>query len=382
MAVIDLAGSVLAGSSSDPLYGNVVTLLHFDGQNNATTFVDNSPSPRTWTAVGAAKLSTAQKKFGNATLSLDGAGSWVETTGTSSFALGAGDFAIEFWINTTDSNFVPVDFYTTNQNTWQLWATTTGTLQFYAGNTGGNGAVVTSTTAINNGAWHHVRVSRSGGGATSIAIDGVVEASATDLRDYSFVTSKLAIGAQVSTRNATYDLNGYIADLRITKGAGRSGAVPTAYYPDAKLTATLTSTTPLSGAVQCQVDLQGDPLASAVKVLLYGDGTSGAITTVDSSPTPKPVVLAGGGAVAGQGAVAGALTTSIQLTGNISASVAATASLLAAAAGAALHGDVTCVVSLSGELLMPSFTGGPYMLVEPESLVALVPADGTRMTVS
>jgi hypothetical protein len=51
---------------------NVSLLLHGNGTNGSTTITDNSPSPKTVTAVGNAQISTAQSKYGGGSIAFDG----------------------------------------------------------------------------------------------------------------------------------------------------------------------------------------------------------------------------------------------------------------------------------------------------------------------
>ena len=64
----------------DPDYAKVALLLHLDGASDSTAMVDSSPAARTVAALGAAKLSTAQKVFGSASLSLSGSSSLQVTS--------------------------------------------------------------------------------------------------------------------------------------------------------------------------------------------------------------------------------------------------------------------------------------------------------------
>jgi len=86
--------------AADPYYNNVSLLLHGDGANGSTTIVDSSTSPKTVTAVGNAQISTAQSKFGGASLAFDGAGDYLTIPDDSSFDFGFNDFTIEGWIYT------------------------------------------------------------------------------------------------------------------------------------------------------------------------------------------------------------------------------------------------------------------------------------------
>lgn len=54
--------------AGDPHFANVVVLLHCDGTNGGTVFTDSSIYARTITRSGAPTTSTAQKKFGTASL--------------------------------------------------------------------------------------------------------------------------------------------------------------------------------------------------------------------------------------------------------------------------------------------------------------------------
>ena len=77
----------------------VSLLLHMDGANNSTTFTDRSYSPKTVTAFGNAKISTAQSKFGGASAAFDGSGDYIEFDRGTDLQFGAGDFTIEGWVN-------------------------------------------------------------------------------------------------------------------------------------------------------------------------------------------------------------------------------------------------------------------------------------------
>ena len=79
---------------NDPNFAFNSLLLHGDGTNGSTTIIDSSPSPKTVTAVGNAQISTAQSKFGGASIAFDGAGDYLSTPDSSAFDFPA-DFTIE-----------------------------------------------------------------------------------------------------------------------------------------------------------------------------------------------------------------------------------------------------------------------------------------------
>ncbi|MGQ3180207.1 MAG: hypothetical protein ACT6SC_21675, partial [Blastomonas fulva] len=79
----------------DPYFGNVVSLLHFNGTSGSTTFTDQKG--RAWTGFGNAQITTAGSVFGGGALALDGNGDWIETATSTDFVF-AGDFTIECWL--------------------------------------------------------------------------------------------------------------------------------------------------------------------------------------------------------------------------------------------------------------------------------------------
>ncbi len=83
------------GNGGSPA-SNVVWLLHFDGTNGSSSFVDSSVYNWTVTANNSATISTAGPQFG--TGALDGDGSkYVSIADNSVFDFGSGDYSLAFW---------------------------------------------------------------------------------------------------------------------------------------------------------------------------------------------------------------------------------------------------------------------------------------------
>jgi hypothetical protein len=92
---------IITGSEkyeTDPYRSQVSLLLHGDGTNGSTTIVDSSPSPKTVTAVGDAQISTAQSKFGGASIAFDGNGDYLDASSSNQYAIGTEDFTVEGWV--------------------------------------------------------------------------------------------------------------------------------------------------------------------------------------------------------------------------------------------------------------------------------------------
>ena len=223
-----------AAGPTDPDFANVSLLLHGDGTNGSTTIVDSSPSPKTVTTVGDAQISTAQSKFGGASLAFDGTGDYLTITDSNAFEFGSGDYTIELWFYMLA---VP------GVSSYALFGGLSGK-NFYFGVTtqSGVGTYLVSYDGLSElnqnsgallvaGAWYHAAHCRSNGTAR-LFLNGQV------VRSGPFASITGTTGYQVG---ASYFYSiarwyGYIDDLRITKGVARytsNFTPPTAPFPDA-----------------------------------------------------------------------------------------------------------------------------------------------------
>jgi hypothetical protein len=237
--------------STDPYWANVVLLSHFDGPNNSVTFTDNSPSANSLSAVGDAKLATAQKRYGTASLAMDGSGDYAVVASSSNFDFGTStDFTVEAWVYVITSG---------SSSTSANWLTTKGR-KYYFGLWGGGIIVGNASVNIFLGSpdftsyrdkWTHVAHTRSGS-THRVFIDGVLMATATSSASIG-ETNEMYIGND-PVYGPVY--NGWIDEVRVTKGVARytsNFTVPSSAYPDsdgnptatpsATPTATITPTT-------------------------------------------------------------------------------------------------------------------------------------------
>jgi hypothetical protein len=227
---------------TDPFFANVSLLLHGDGPNGSTTIVDSSPSPKTVTAVGDAQISTAQSKFGGASIAFDGNNDWLSIS-NAALALGSGDFTVECfvrWAGDTNAGDAAssnlIDFRTAEPSNqfYLLIRPSAGTapqaFQYFV-----NGAArITSTTIATLNTWRHVAVVKSLA-TTTMYVDGVSQGTWADSTDYTSTTAIIG-GRFAAISGDQRSLNGYIDELRITKGVARYTAnftPPTAPFPDA-----------------------------------------------------------------------------------------------------------------------------------------------------
>jgi hypothetical protein len=213
----------------DPQYGSVSLLLHGNGANGSTTITDNSPSPKTVTAVGNAQISTAQSKFSGASIAFDGTNDYLDLADNSQLGFGLQDFAVELWIyptkSSTGNNSALLDF---RANGLYLYLDTTNTayaLQTSFGNFNN------STLSLLN-KWSHVALTRSQD-TVRFFIDGVLQTSFAGTALNLGSSAALRVGQRFTSGPDNYQ--GYIDDLRITKGIARYTAnftPPAAPFPD------------------------------------------------------------------------------------------------------------------------------------------------------
>ena len=203
----------------DPYFSSVSLLLHMDGANNSTTFTDNSSNALTVTPSGTAKISTAQSKFGGASAFFNQSGHL--TVDSNSVLSLAGDFTIELWFyqpssgNTTYPILLERGSSVSSSNYGIIVdnSTTPYTASFFYGSP----RSYVSAGSLNYDTWYNLTVTRSGSTVRAFN-NGSLIASATVSNDFSS-SETLIIGAAGTTLSNR--VNGYIDDVRITKGVAR-----------------------------------------------------------------------------------------------------------------------------------------------------------------
>ena len=178
--------------------------------------------------VGDAKLSTAVTKFGGSSMYFDGTGDCLSIPSNPVFNIGFAEFTIEMWINRlgagTGDRFL---ISRSNGADFMLRWNASGVLQFYMSGS----LVVSYTWAFTTDTWYHLAVVRNGPTAVAIYINGTSVATATSAANPSS-TAPVLIGGYSPT-NSDY-FNGYIDDLRFTKGYARytsNFTPPTSAFP-------------------------------------------------------------------------------------------------------------------------------------------------------
>ena len=263
-------GTPSAGSSAHAL---ISLLLHFDGSDGATTTTDDGPDERTITLAGDAQLDTAQKKFGTASLLLDGNGDLASAADHGDFDFGSEDFTAEGFFrisslgnNTFFSHWENND--TGGQSFYLVHFNGSNTLRFaYRLTTGLVEANYTWQPSTNT--FYHIAVVRYGT-TLKVYIDGVAVISES-VSTTSFITSEdpFRIGAfnDATTASPTLDwfFAGHVDEVRVTKG-------------QARYIANFVPTTSAFEATDATAQTQ-DPYFSNVRFLSSFDGDDGDTTT-------------------------------------------------------------------------------------------------------
>lgn len=195
-------------------------MLHLNGSDAATSTTDSSASAHTVTFFGNAQLDTAQKKFGTASLLLDGVNDYIQLSGTvTDFEFDDGDFTIEMWVRLSAIGTQYVLYDSTPAAGSGLYPklliTSSNTVQFLAPS-----ALISGTTALVANQWCHIALTRADG-ITRLFLDGVQEGDDyADTNAYINGASRPVIGTNGATVTAD-EFAGWIDEVSISKGVAR-----------------------------------------------------------------------------------------------------------------------------------------------------------------
>jgi hypothetical protein len=206
---------IVTGTEYDYNYAQVILLLNGDGTNGSTKFTDLSSNQNKVTASGTAQVSTSTKKFGTGSIYLNGGStSYLDIPYTSAFNFTSVNFTIEAWVNIV--NVSPANPILSRWHSGGDWVYAVYGGKQYFGYNGGS-LNKTSTTTLSNNTWYHVAVVLSGTTLT-FYLNGTADGSFTGVT----VTDSSTNNPQVGQANQGSEmLNGYIDDLRVTRGIAR-----------------------------------------------------------------------------------------------------------------------------------------------------------------
>lgn len=212
--------------STTPLTAVTNTSLLIRGDTGA--FYDLSTNSLVETSAGTTVVTTQAKKFGSESGSFPSS-SYISLADNVKLQMGSGDFTIEFWLNFSsltnyqtifDKGYISAGGLLIQTNTG------TGTLIVYAAGS----AVITASSASSTGSWDFYALVRSGSTLT-LYRNGTSVGSATNSTNFNNTGTTFLGG---STGGGGYYFNGYLDDIRVTKGVARYTAnftPPTQTFP-------------------------------------------------------------------------------------------------------------------------------------------------------
>jgi hypothetical protein len=186
--------------------------------------------------VGNAQISTAQSKFGGSSMAFDGSGDYLllPSPQTQNFVYGTRNFTIEFWFYMSalagSGNFYVLYDGRPSVTTgaYVNLAINNATPESYV-----NGTTIITGSALSANTWYHFAYARSGS-STKMFINGTqVGSTYTDNTNYINAANRPVIGTSGFSIGSS-NFNGYINDLRITRGYARytsNFTPPTAAFP-------------------------------------------------------------------------------------------------------------------------------------------------------
>jgi len=257
------------------------------------TGVDGELNPlRPFTASGDAQLSTAEKKFGTASLLLDGTGDFVTTSYTSSL-LTSSEWAVDFWVYSSTLTSQTAHLWDgQNSNSGFALRISSGTLQVIK-----DGAIARSVTGqLSNNTWHHIRLQRRFA-FTEVFVDGFLRGQQAGA---GYNAHTYVIGAK---ENGSEEFTGYIDEFRASTPTGLSAASFTpeteAYSLDGSTEALLhfdgtNGSTTITNEASNVINLTATGTANQT---LTGVSATGFVNTVEEKPTEALLSVSATGAV-------------------------------------------------------------------------------------
>ena len=200
---------------------------------NVTMNCNSLPLTAIETAANNCELDTTTKKFGSGSIKIL-QGGYIDVAMPSVFNMLTDSWTVEHWFSITDletDNYHHLINADNNANgQWAVYVDNTGKLTL---NRRG-GTAITSTVAVANNEWHHLRVTHTGNKTLKAYLDGNLFATNT----FSSAPDSMRIGKTLGESTRWY--TGNIDEIALTilnasnvaEYSGDTAPVPTEGYPD------------------------------------------------------------------------------------------------------------------------------------------------------
>lgn len=201
---------------NDPYLDSLVSKLSFQGQADKTVFVDEAKATSTWTGYGDAKLVVEDTLSNYSYLNLNGMSSYLLLNNADYFAFTGAKFSIRmsFKTSVTSREQALFDRYESGvTGSYNISLSQQGKILFYYLPAGSYQIFSSNISNLNDGVKHTIDVIKEGN-SLLFYIDNVLDSmhDVTGIK-FDYKNPKTAIGAQVQTRNDSYDFNGQIYEF-------------------------------------------------------------------------------------------------------------------------------------------------------------------------
>ena len=226
------------GVRTDAFASNLVLALPLvDTITDASGDINSAVTSKTIAAYqNAAPANDGQGMFYGVSVYLDGADDYIETSNSSDFVVGTGDFTIEAWYNVAASQGENPRLFAQNVNdniNWDCYihgnpATGTNAIKMHGG------SVDLGMSFPSANAWHHFCIARKNGTLYSF-MNGVLRHTQTYTNFVGANNHGFRVGVIGGSGGSTgYGLSGYVQDFRFYKGVAKytSDFIPASTKPD------------------------------------------------------------------------------------------------------------------------------------------------------
>lgn len=189
--------------------------LHCDGANASQSLQDLSRSNHSITCIATAQLSTSEKKFGTASLLLDGNSDYLTIADSSDWDFGTGDFTIEGWFNLVNLSSRQW-IVGPGPTSWGLSIESSTSIGIWRSDSGVLHQFIT-VSEMSADTWYHIAVSRNGNNLR-LFLDGVQQGATIDATSYVFNYAQTMLIGAYSIASPQGFFGGYIDEFRIWNG--------------------------------------------------------------------------------------------------------------------------------------------------------------------
>ena len=238
LAPLTTAGSTSAASYSSTT--NVNTSFAASETSLLTNFsnagIYDAAAQNVITTVADAQVSTTQSKWPPTSMKFDGTGDSLTMPLTPATTITSGNFTIEFWLNPSTVASATQAIIGTAENdgassiNWMVYLVSSSLYFQCYSNASALMVQFSHQTTLSAGTWYYCALTRNGSTFT-LYLNGVASTSTpTSAATISQSGTTLYVG-KFGAPSSIGALNGYLQDVRMTKGVARTITTPTASFP-------------------------------------------------------------------------------------------------------------------------------------------------------